>query len=60
VLISAAEREGPLEVGADESVAENPLPVADQLDEKFIEICVRSDRVGRGHFGSARRRSAVP
>ena len=55
LLISAAERERSLNVGAGEIIAENPLPVSEQLHEELIEVGVRSDCIGRGHYESVGR-----
>ena len=43
LLVAGAECERALHVGAHEVVAEDPPPVADQLVEQLVEVCVRRD-----------------
>jgi hypothetical protein len=49
VLVATAERERSLEVGAGEILAEDPLPVPEQLCDELIEVGIRSYRLGDGH-----------
>ncbi len=49
LLVPTAQRERSLDVGANKILAENPLPMSEQLCEELIEIGVRGDDVGRGH-----------
>ena len=61
VLVAGAEREGTLDIGADQVVAEDPLPLADQLVEQRVERGVRRRRSpGDGRRCDARDVSHLP
>ncbi len=49
VLVAAAEGERSLDVGANKILAEDSLPVFEQLCEELVEVDVRGDDIGWGH-----------
>jgi hypothetical protein len=43
VQVAGSEGERPLQVGADQGVAQDPLPVGEHVDQQVVELGVRRD-----------------
>lgn len=47
--VTTTECERPLHVGACEILAQDPLPMTEEIGEELIEVGIRSDDLGSGH-----------